>query len=399
MDKIVAIIPAAGKGSRLGLGKNKAFALINGLPMLVQCLKMLAETNLIGRAVVTVPKEEIPEISALVDQYRLLFGEMLIEFAEGGKERQDSVANALKLVGDCEYVAVHDGARPLAGKDLFLRVMSGAYATGAAIAAVPVKDTIKEIDDAGYVTHTPKRDNLRACQTPQIFKTEILKAAYKKLEEEPVPVTDDAMLVERLGVKVVTVMGDYENLKVTTPEDLLTVEKILADREMNKMTVKNRNTFRIGCGYDVHRLVEGRKLILCGVAIPHDKGLLGHSDADVALHALMDAMLGAAAMGDIGKHFPDTDERFAGADSMVLLEKVKKIISDKQWCVNNVDITIMAQKPKIVGYIEAMRTNVARALEIDVDDVSVKATTTEKLGFVGRMEGIASEAVVSLVRQ
>ena len=156
--------------------------------------------------------------------------------------------------------------------------------------------------------------------------------------------------------------------------------------------------FRIGCGYDVHKLVEYRKLILCGVEVPYEKGLLGHSDADVALHALMDALLGAAAMGDIGKHFPDTDERFKGADSMQLTLHVKKLLQEEGWQVNNVDVTIIAQRPKLAGYIAAMRTNVAKVLDVAESAVNVKATTTEKLGFTGRGEGIAAEAVASIVK-
>ena len=156
--------------------------------------------------------------------------------------------------------------------------------------------------------------------------------------------------------------------------------------------------FRIGCGYDVHKLVEDRKSILCGVEVPYEKGLLGHSDADVALHALMDALLGAAAMGDIGKHFPDTDERFKGADSMQLTLHVKKLLQEAGWQVNNVDVTIIAQRPKLAGYIAAMRTNVAKVLDAAESVVNIKATTTEKLGFTGRGEGIAAEAVASIVK-
>ena len=163
----------------------------------------------------------------------------------------------------------------------------------------------------------------------------------------------------------------------------------------NKMIMPQ---FRIGCGYDVHKLVEDRKLIICGIEIPYEKGLLGHSDADVALHALMDALLGAAAMGDIGKHFPDTDERFKGADSMQLTLHVKKLLQEAGWLVNNVDVTIIAQRPKLASYIAAMRTNAARVLDVAEDAVNVKATTTEKLGFTGRGEGIAAEAVASIVK-
>lgn len=165
--------------------------------------------------------------------------------------------------------------------------------------------------------------------------------------------------------------------------------------------MENKMSFpqlRVGCGYDVHKLVEGRRLILCGVEVPYELGLLGHSDADVALHALMDALLGAAALGDIGKHFPDTDERFKGADSMKLTEYVVRLLAERGWQINNVDVTIIAQRPKLAGFIPAMRENVAKVLGVDLDAVNVKATTTEKLGFTGRGEGIASEAMASIIR-
>lgn len=201
-----------------------------------------------------------------------------------------------------------------------------------------------------------------------------------------------------MGHKVATALGRYENIKITTPEDLL-LQKICWRNRAGKMENKIvMPQFRIGCGYDVHKLGEERKLILCGVEVPYEKGLLGHSDADVALHALMDALLGAAAMGDIGKHFPDTDERFKGADSMQLTLHVKKLLQEEGWQVNNVDVTIIAQRPKLAGYIAKMRANVAKVLDVAESVVNIKATTTEKLGFTGRGEGIAAEAVASIVK-
>ena len=211
-------------------------------------------------------------------------------------------------------------------------------------------------------------------------------------------VTDDASLVERLGVKVATALGSYENIKITTPEDLLLAEKICADRGMAMQQEKQMPQFRVGSGYDVHRLTQNRKLILCGVEVPYELGLDGHSDADVAVHALMDALLGAAALGDIGKHFPDTDERFKGADSMKLLAHVMALLKERCWRVNNADVTIIAQRPKLANYIPQMRDNLAKAMGLEADAVNVKATTTEKLGFTGRGEGIAAEAVISLIK-
>lgn len=401
MEKIVTIVPAAGLGSRLGLGKNKAFANIGGLPLLVRCLKMLADTGYVSRVIAVVQPREVDEARELLAEYQpSCYPKLPFIVVAGGKERQDSVANALAAVTETDgYIAVHDGARPFAGKEVFARVLAAAQKSGAAIAAVAVKDTIKVVDEENSVVATPVRNTLRAVQTPQIFKISILKQAYEFLRQQPGNVTDDASLVERMGLPVTVAEGSYENIKITTPEDLVLAEKLCKSRGL-AMTEKNsvRPQFRVGSGFDVHKLVAGRKLILCGVEVPYELGLLGHSDADVALHALMDALLGAAGMGDIGKHFPDTAMEFKDADSMVLLRHVMTLLHKQGWQVNNADVTIMAQKPKLAGYISQMVANIAREMQVDASAVNVKATTTEKLGFVGRGEGMASEAVVSIIK-
>lgn len=400
MKKIIAVIPAAGAGKRLGLGINKAFAMLRGAPLIVHCLKMLADTDMIKRAVVVLAPGELQEGAQVLEQYReKYFPGLPWTVAEGGRERQDSVANALKTVAETEgYVAVHDGARPFAGRAVFERTLAAAEKYGAAIAAVPVKNTIKAVDAEGLVAATPERSALCAVQTPQIFEINLLKKAYAHLAEHPSAVTDDASVVELFGHRVAVAEGRYENIKITTPEDLALAENLLAQQEkvMEKKTMMPQ--FRVGTGFDVHCLTEGRRLVLCGVDIPYELGLLGHSDADVALHALMDALLGAAALGDIGRHFPDTDPRFAGADSMKLTEHVMGLLRGRGWQVNNADVTIIAQKPKLAPYIPQMRAAVAGVLQIDEDCVNIKATTTEKLGFTGRGEGIAAEAAASLIR-
>ena len=230
-----------------------------------------------------------------------------------------------------------------------------------------------------------------AVQTPQGFRFGDLLAAEEKALQEGFTGTDDASLMERYGYPVFLTPGSRRNLKLTSPEDCMIAEAFLADEESPSFPA-----LRIGQGYDVHRLVPDRKLILCGVEIPHTLGLLGHSDADVALHALMDAMLGAAALGDIGKHFPDTDPRYSGISSMLLLEHTVALLRDKGFRLANADITIVAQRPKLLPFIPAMRDNVARVCGLPRDRVSVKATTTEKLGFEGRMEGISAQAVCLL---
>lgn len=401
MEKVITIVPAAGLGSRLGLGKNKAFADVGGLPLLVQCLRMLADTGCVSKVIAVVRPQEVVEAETLLTEYQTEYYPRLpFIVVAGGKERQDSVANALAVVTESDgFIAVHDGARPFAGKELFERVLQAAAGSDAAIAAVPVKDTIKVVDENSFVQATPVRSTLRAVQTPQIFKISVLKQAYELLQKQPENVTDDASLVERLGIAVTVAEGSYENIKVTTPEDLLLAENLCKSRGL-EMTGKNNSwpQFRVGCGYDVHKLEPDHKLILCGLEIPYELGLLGHSDADVALHALMDALLGAAGLGDIGRHFPDTDMRFKDADSMLLLVHVVKLLHEQGWQINNADVTIMAQKPKLAPYIEQMAANIARAMQVERNAVNVKATTTEKLGFVGRGEGMASEAVVSIVR-
>lgn len=235
-----------------------------------------------------------------------------------------------------------------------------------------------------------ERSRLWAVQTPQIFSLELLRKAYAQLQKAGNMVTDDAGAVEQIGGKVAVVMGNYKNIKITTPDDLILGEAFI------KGAANMADNIHVGSGFDVHRLVPDRKLILCGVTIPYTLGLLGHSDADVALHALMDAMLGAAGLGDIGKLFPDTDPAFKDADSMVLLKEVIGKLQEAGWQVNNADVTIIAQKPKLASYREAMEKNLSNILHLTEDAINVKATTTEQLGFTGRGEGIASQAVVTI---
>ena len=294
--------------------------------------------------------------------------------------------------GDEPRGAIHDGARPLVTAEVIARTLESAKKYGSGVAAVPLKDTVKRVNEGGVVVDTPPRDALRAVQTPQTFEAELIRrahAAYALGERA----TDDAALAERMGVKVRLTEGDVENIKLTTPEDMLLARQVILRREGQK---EEKPMVRIGHGYDVHRLTEDRKLILCGVEIPYTLGLLGHSDADVALHALMDALLGAAALGDIGRHFPDTDPAYKGADSGKLLDHVVALLEEKGYAVGNVDVTIICQRPKLKDYIEQMRQNVARHLKVDADCVNIKATTTEKLGFEGEGLGISSHAVACI---
>ena len=386
---VCVIIAAAGQGKRMGGTINKVFLPIAGKPVLAHTVLTACAAQAVNSMIITAAAEEIEEVSELLTELNLPVHWQVVP---GGSERQHSIANALKAVPDnAEIIIVHDGARPMAQVSLFNQAIATAYQHQAAIVAVPVKDTIKSADDAGLVTGTPDRRTLWAVQTPQAFSAKLLRTAYEQAAKDGYLGTDDAALVERLGLKVKIVPGSYENLKITTPEDLRIAEVLLAkEQEVIAM-------IRSGIGYDVHRLVPERKLILGGVEIPYTLGLDGHSDADVLLHAIKDALLGAAGLGDIGRHFPDTDGRYKGVSSLKLLAEVRAILAGHSYCVNNIDATIVAQKPKLAPYIDQMNQNIAEVLGIAVGQVNVKATTTEGLGFAGQGQGIAAYATATIM--
>ena len=317
-----------------------------------------------------------------------------VRIVPGGATRAESAKNGV-LAAAGEIVAVHDAARPFVSQAVIAAALAAAARCGAAAPAVPVKDTIKlaargdgkAVPDNCLVKNTPDRSTLYAVQTPQCFERAAYLAALEELDEEKARlVTDDCSLFELAGRPVQLTQGDYANLKITTREDLPRPEQ----KEEHKM--------RIGHGYDVHRLVEDRKLILGGVEIPFEKGLLGHSDADVLTHAVMDAVLGAAALGDIGQHFPDNDPAYAGADSLKLASHVAQILKEHGYRIENIDATILCQRPKLAPHIPAMRANLAAAFGLPADAVSVKATTEEHLGFTGEGLGIAAHAVALIER-
>jgi len=391
-----AVIVAAGRGSRMGLDRNKVLYPVCGEPVIVRTVRAFEKSGLFDGGIVVVTG------ACDMDEMKAMFadaGLCVRAVVEGGADRQESVCRGIAACDEsADIIAIHDGARPLVTRDVIAATIDSAKTYGSGVAAVALKDTIKRVDGNGCVVDTPRRDLLRAVQTPQTFDARLIREAHARYadgNESGQRATDDAMLAEWMGHTVRLTEGDVENIKLTTPEDMLLAEQVLIRRGEAK---KERNTMRIGHGYDVHRLVEGRKLILCGVEIPHTLGLLGHSDADVAYHALTDALLGAAAMGDIGRHFPDTDPAYKGADSGRLLDHVMELIWQKGYVVGNVDVTIIAQRPKLKDYIETMRENVARHLNVEIDCVNVKATTTEKLGFEGEGLGISTHAVACIYK-
>ena len=409
--KVACLVAAAGSGKRMGSGLSKQYRMLGDMPILSRAVMAFERHPLVDSIYIIGRDEELDYCrKEMLEPYGFTKIRGLVA---GGKERQDSVKNGLDTLQGEEIVLVHDGARPFITEDVITRTIETVFRRGAAIAAVPAKDTIKvaapDPEDeseapALYFTDTPDRSTLYQVQTPQGFLKETLKDAHALASEQNFYGTDDAVLVERLGKKVYLVMGDYKNMKVTTLEDMETGLVILKMLEGDRAPVKEERSveYRMGTGYDVHRLVEDRKLILGGVDIPWEKGLLGHSDADVLVHAVMDSLLGAAALRDIGYHFPDTDERYRGADSLKLLEEVIGLLDRNGFIPVNVDATVIAQKPKISPYIPQMRENMAKIIwpQLPVEEairrINVKGTTTEKLGFCGRGEGIASEAVCSI---
>lgn len=371
---VAAIIVAAGSSTRMGF--DKLMYDLDGQTVLEKSLQAFDMHPAIDELVVVVG-ENAEKAELLIRKVH-----KPVRLVRGGATRALSVQNGLAEI-KADFVAVHDAARPFVSQAVITAALNAALRMGAAAPAVPVKDTVKVIGADGMVKYTPDRSGLYAVQTPQCFRTDLYRKALRAVSNGDV--TDDCSILEMAGVPVQLTQGDYANHKITTREDLP------AKREERQM--------RVGHGYDVHRLVEERKLILGGVEIPFEKGLLGHSDADVLTHAVMDALLGAAALGDIGHLFPDSDPSYEGADSIELLKKVKEVLDEQGWRAENLDATILCQAPKLAPHIAAMRENLAGALGLDVQAVSVKATTEEKLGFTGAGEGIAAHCVCLLERR
>ncbi len=371
----------------MGLDHPKQYHFLAGAPILVHTVQVFASAACIDRIVVVVPADRVDSTRQLLAEYDLA-GE-LVQVTAGGRRRQDSVKAGLDLLDNgVDIVLVHDGARPLVSVDLIERCCRAATEHGAAIAAVPVKDTLKKGGTGNRILHTVDRHGLWQAQTPQAARLSLLQKAYADIGERDV--TDEASLLELAGFEVQLIEGAETNIKITRPDDLIIAEKI-----MEKTTVPQ---VRIGHGYDAHRFAPDRKLVLGGVTIPFEMGLAGHSDADVLTHALCDALLGAMGEGDIGAHFPDSDQRFKNIYSIELLQDVVQLAREKGLQLSNADVTVICQGPKLVPFIPEMRTILSAACQVGEGRMNIKATTTEKMGFVGRMEGVSCHAVVLLTR-
>ncbi len=386
-----AVIAAGGSGSRMAGPVRKQFVEVGGKSILRHCVEVFLSLEEIKKIVVVLPADAVEDFTSSLQP-----GEKgLIQAVPGGATRQESVYNGLKVLDpdEIQVVAIHDAARPLVSPDLVHKTLELAAGGTPAVACARVRDTVKREKDR-FVESTVQRGDLWLAQTPQSFPLKMILEAHQAAMRDSFTGTDDVSLCERLGKRVRIVESDAGNIKVTEQSDLEYLEYRLKGDKMAEN--EPGGTLRIGEGFDVHILAEGRRLVIGGVEIPFEKGLAGHSDADVLLHAITDALLGAAALGDIGSHFPDDDPAFKDADSAVLLTRVVRKLEQKGFHAVNLDATVIAQKPRLAPDIEQMRENIARILGVDIERVSVKAKTHEGLGALGRGEGIAARAVVLL---
>ncbi len=382
--KVAAVIPAAGIGERFG--SDKLLVNLSGEPVLKRTLGAFYSTGIFSQIVVAVNREKVDNYTSLVREWEMHD----IKVVEGGSTRWESVENGLNaLDSDTDIIAVHDGARPLVSRDIIERSIEGAERFGAVVVGYQTTDTVKEVVD-GVITKTPDRSRIFAVQTPQTFKVGLLKRAYEHAHNSSgfAGVTDDASLVERLGESVHIIEGDKSNIKITYPHDVKLAEHLT--REGNS---KPGDGFRVGFGYDIHGFEPGKPLVLGGVQLPGD-GLKGHSDADVLLHALTDAILGAIGERDIGYHFPPNDDRFKNSKSTVFIEKALDLARQSGWKVHNADITLVAERPKMTNYIDSIKDNLSGILGIERGRIALKAKTNEGMGPIGEGKGIASFATV-----
>lgn len=422
-EKIAAVIVAAGRSTRMA-GLDKQFASFNGKALLAHTIAVFESSPLIDEYVVVLNEDNLLRGRALAfeEGWR-----KLKKIVTGGGRRQDSVYNGLMaLDGEAvpDWVLIHDGARPFVTPQILQDGLAAAREFGASVAGVPVKDTIKIVSPQDLtVRETPPRSLLWAAQTPQIFRYKLIIEAHQQAIVRNLDVTDDAMLLEELGQPVKFYQAAYTNLKITTPDDLnLAGHLFQFDRQGNPMSrvssskfqvsnlqeAQNKTkaetepgtpNFRVGQGYDVHRLVEHRPLILGGVLVPFEMGLDGHSDADVLTHAIINALLGAAGLGDIGRYFPPSDPAYKDISSLKMLSLIGPLLQERGWQVQNIDATIAAQRPKLARHIPEMCQKLTETLGLESGRINVKATTTENLGFVGRLEGLEAQAIVLISRQ
>lgn len=375
------IIVAGGRGDRMGTARPKQLLDLGGRSILRRSLEAFDQHPIVSHIVVVLPEDLVPEGPALVGATA-----RPCRIVAGGLRRQDSVERGFDAMPpEADVILIHDAARPFASADLIERVVRDAERVGAAVPAVPSRDTVKRVDLADHlVRETIPRDEIWLAQTPQAFRREVLAEAVA-LGRAGHTATDEAMLVERAGRPVSVVAGDERNIKITTPADLAAARSATGTMP------------RVGTGYDLHRLAEGRSLVLAGVVVSTDRGPIAHSDGDVLCHAVIDAILGAAGLGDIGQQFPNTDPTWKAAPGLDLLSRALAIVGAQGWSVSSVDATVILERPKLAPYVVTIRQKLAEALGVSVDRAGVKAKTNEGVDAIGRGEAIAAHAVAVLV--
>ncbi len=382
---VAALIVAAGQGTRAQLGAvPKQYQLIHGRPMLSYSIEAFTSHPAIALVQVVIGEDQRAAYDGSAEPHRKLLASVT-----GGVTRQASVLAGLEALAaqNPDRVLIHDAARPWVSADMIARVLAALDRQGGAIAAIPVVDTLKRDGTDGFIAATIQRDGLWRAQTPQAFHFQpILDAHRRARAEDRTDFTDDAAIAEWAGLDVGLVLGSESNRKMTTAEDLAAANLPAAFPDI-----------RTGSGFDVHRFTQGDHVMLCGVQVPHDHGVEAHSDGDVALHALTDALLGAIGAGDIGQHFPPTDPQWRRAESAVFVREAARLVRARGGRIGNIDITILCERPRIGPYREAMRARLAEILGLALDRTSVKATTTEKLGFTGRGEGLAVMATATVL--
>jgi 2-C-methyl-D-erythritol 4-phosphate cytidylyltransferase/2-C-methyl-D-erythritol 2,4-cyclodiphosphate synthase len=383
-ERTAVVLVAAGRGLRAGTGGPKQYRSIGGLPVIFRAMESFSRHPDVAVVQPVVNPDDSAMFTAAVKGLRHE------PPTSGGATRQASVLAGLEALArhQPDLVLIHDAARPFVSQALISRAIAAASRDGAAIPAIPVTDTIKLIDEAGQIEGTPERARLRIAQTPQSFRFDVILAAHRRAAKDGrSDFTDDAAIAEWAGLTVATFEGDAANMKLTTPEDFVREEARLAAQ---------LGDIRTGTGYDVHAFGEGDHVMICGVRVPHSKGFLAHSDGDVGLHALVDAILGALADGDIGSHFPPSDPKWKGAASDQFLKYAIERVTARGGRIANLEVTMICERPKIGPLRDTMRARIAGISGVDISRVAVKATTSERLGFTGREEGIAATASATI---
>ncbi|MFC2173454.1 2-C-methyl-D-erythritol 2,4-cyclodiphosphate synthase [Acidobacteriota bacterium] len=398
MGETWAVIVSGGVGRRMGTDVPKQYLSLCGRSILERTLTIFAQSDLIN-GVVVVAEDDGPGSRARIIASGF---EKVRKIVRGGLRRQDSVNNGLQVLDpeQVDIVLIHDAVRPLISQDLLVRCVEEARRKGSAVPVMEVGETVRRVKEDR--TETVDRSGLHAVQTPQAFRFDLLRRSMAFVFEKDQEITDDAQALELAGEQLHAIAGEKGNIKITDQSDLSMAEAILKHRDETESETREKDgkpDTRVGIGFDAHRFEEGRKLFLGGLEIPWHKGLRGHSDADALVHAICDACLGAAGLGDIGMHFPDRDPQYKGISSLSLLDEVIKYVAETGYRISSCDSVIIAQGPRMAPHIPEMRSKIARHLHLEADRVSIKATTTEGMGFTGREEGVACQAVVVLVHE